>query len=106
MANQTFSVNNASKPAPKWWRKLENGLLLILIPAAVAIIQGFHFDDELFAARLMLYINIGLVAIIKFIGVMLANGEDYGPAEKLPETYAEGPGGSTNPNPGGLPPKP
>jgi hypothetical protein len=77
MANVTFNTSNANKPAPKWWRKLENGLLMILIPATVAILQGIDFKDPATATKWILYINVGLVAIIKFIGYMLANGDDY-----------------------------
>lgn len=73
----TFSTQNTNKPAPKWWRKLENGLLMVLIPAMVAILMGWGFQDEAFANKLILLINTGLVALIKFIGMMLANGEEY-----------------------------
>lgn len=75
----TFSSKNFSKPAPKWWRKLEDGLLMILIPAVVAVVMGWGFSDEGFVNKLTLLINTGLVALIKFIGKMLANGEEYTP---------------------------
>ncbi len=77
MGKATVSIDNANKPAPRWWRKLENGLLMLLIPSAVGIIQGIKFDNEALATKLTLFINVGLVAIIKFITVMLANGEEY-----------------------------
>ena len=77
MANTTFNYKNAKKPAPRWWRKLEDGLLIILIPAVVAILSSWGFKDEAFANKLILLINTGIVAGIKFIGRMLANGEDY-----------------------------
>lgn len=79
MAKQTFSANNFNRPAPKWWRKLEDGLLMILIPAIVAMLMGWGFKDEAFANKIILLINTGLVAVIKFIGKMLANGEVYAP---------------------------
>lgn len=77
MANVTVSTSNANRPAPKWWRKLENGLLMVLIPAIVAILMGWGFADEAFANKLILLINTGIVALVKFIGMMLANGDDY-----------------------------
>jgi hypothetical protein len=70
-----ISSQGASRPAPKWWRNLERGLLLVLIPAATAIIQGTAGDD-IVALKLNLYINTGLVAIVKFIGMMLVDTED------------------------------
>jgi len=73
----TFSTGNTGKPAPKWWRKLENGLLMVLIPAIVAMLMGWGFANEAFANKMILLINTGAVALIKFIGMMLANGDDY-----------------------------
>ena len=81
MAQVTFSPDNTNRPAPKWWRKLEDGLLMILIPASVAILMGWDFKDEAFATKLTLIINTGFVALIKFIGKMLANGEEYAPVK-------------------------
>lgn len=77
MGNTTFNYKNAQKPAPRWWRKLEDGLLMILIPATVGILTGIKWKDPEAAARWTLYINTGLVAVIKFVGRMLANGEEY-----------------------------
>jgi len=83
MANTTFTPDNANKPAPKWWRKLEDGLLMILIPAIVAVIMGWGFKDEAFVTKLTLLINVGIVALIKFVGKMLANGEVYAKADTI-----------------------
>ena len=70
-----ISSQGASRPAPKWWRSLERGSLLVLIPAATAIVQGV-FDNDQLALKLNLYINTGLVAVIKFIGMMLVDTDD------------------------------
>lgn len=75
MATQ-FSSKGASRPGPKWWRNLERGLLMVIIPAAVAIIGTWGFANELAAARLTLIINVALVAVIKFVGMMLVDTED------------------------------
>ncbi len=77
MAKTSFNANNFNRPAPRWWRKLEDGLLMILIPAIVAILMDWDFANEAFANKLILIINVGLVALIKFIGKMLANGEQW-----------------------------
>jgi len=71
-----ISAAGAARPAPKWWRNLERGLLIVLIPAAVAIIQTWGFEDELKAVRLTLIINVALVAVVKFIGMMLVDTDD------------------------------
>lgn len=85
MAKTTVNPENYNKPAPKWWRKLEDVLLVILIPAIVAIVVGWGFSDEKFVAKILLLINTGLVALIKAIGFMLANGEVYAPAGTINE---------------------
>jgi hypothetical protein len=75
MATQ-FSPKGSSRPAPVWWRNLERGLLMVLIPATVAIIGTWGFKNELQATRLTLIVNVALVAVIKFIGMMLVDTDD------------------------------
>lgn len=75
MATQ-ISAAGATRPAPKWWRNLERGLLLMLIPAATVIIQSWGFKDEMLALKINLIVNTGLTAVIKFIGMMLVDTED------------------------------
>ncbi len=89
MGQVTLSTSNTNKPAPRWWRKLEDGLLMIMIPATVGIIMGWDFADDAFANKLTLIINTGLVALIKFIGKLLANGEEYVAVDKNPETNGQ-----------------
>lgn len=68
---------DTTRPAPKIWRKIENLLLIILIPAATFTITNWGFEDSNFVNRLLLLVNTPLVAIIKGIGYIIANGEDY-----------------------------
>lgn len=77
----TFSRKNRHKPAPKNWRKFENGMLMIVIPAATLMIQGWGFQDQALATKLNLFVSTGVVALIKFVGVFMANGEDYVPTK-------------------------
>ena len=71
-----ISSQGASRPAPKWWRNLERGLLLILIPAATVIIQSWQFADQETALKVNLVVNTGFTAVIKFIGMMLVDTDD------------------------------
>lgn len=77
MANTTIKLSNTKKPPPKWWRKFELVMLVAVIPAAATIVQNFQFENELLATRLNLFISTGLVAAIKAVGMVLANGEEY-----------------------------
>lgn len=95
-----ISSQGASRPAPKWWRNLERGLLLVLVPSATAIIQGVYGNDPL-AIKLNLYINTGLVAIVKFIGMMLVDTEDNY-VSNLPQSEQRQIE-SVNPEPPGVP---
>lgn len=81
MAQSTFSSGNINKPAPRWFRKLEMGVCMILIPAAITVLQSAGLDDKL-STRLQLYLSVGVVALFKFMGIMLANGEDYVQSDK------------------------
>lgn len=71
-----ISPQGTKRPAPRWWRNLERGLLLMLIPAATVIIQSWGFADENLALKINLVVNTGLTAVIKFIGMMLVDTED------------------------------
>lgn len=71
-----ISAQGAKRPAPRWWRNLERGLLLMLIPAATVIIQSWGFTDENLALKINLIVNTGLTAVIKFVGMMLVDPDD------------------------------
>lgn len=77
MSNITFSRKNKNKPAPEFWRKLENVLLMLIIPSVVTVLMGWGFQDEAMLNKIVLLVNTLLVALIKAIGVFLANGQIY-----------------------------
>lgn len=73
-----FGGEGLSRPAPRWWRNFERGMLLLIIPAATAIVQGWGFADQTLALKINLGVNTGLVAIIKFIGMCIFDtGDNY-----------------------------
>lgn len=83
-----ISAAGATRPAPKWWRNLERGLLLVMIPAIVLTLQSWQFANELQATRIILIVNVVLTALIKFIGMMLVDTEDNY-VSNLPEEQQE-----------------
>lgn len=62
-------------PAPKWWRKFENGYIMVLVPSMITAVQTWGLSDKV-ANRAMILITIS-AAIAKFIGFLIANGETY-----------------------------
>lgn len=65
------------RPAPRGYRKFENAMIIMFIPTATAMVQGWGFDNELMATRLNLLIAVGIAGIVKGIGMLIANGEVY-----------------------------
>lgn len=70
-------ADNSNKPAPKNYRKFENMMIIVLIPALVFVINDWGFKDELKAKRILLIVGTLLPAVIKGIGMILSNGEEY-----------------------------
>jgi hypothetical protein len=85
MSKVSVSLQNLSRPAPKQWRKFEDAMLTILIPAIVLIVTSWGFKNEALANKITLLVNVGLVALIKVIGKLLANGEEYAPVQPVEE---------------------
>lgn len=71
-----ISTQGTKRPAPRWWRNFERGMLLVMIPATVLVLQSWKFSDELKATRIILIVNVALTAVLKFIGMMLVDTED------------------------------
>jgi len=79
----TIKTSNCNLPAPKYWRKLEDALLMLIIPATVAVLMGWGFKDEAFLNKILLLVNTLLVAVIKAIGMVLANGQVYASKDEI-----------------------
>lgn len=77
MGKTTFRRSNRNKPAPKMYRRFENAMLTAIIPATVLVLQGWGFQNDLIGTRAILIIGTALVAVIKGVGMMLSNGQDY-----------------------------
>lgn len=66
----TDQVNN---PAPLWYRRLTNALIIFIIPAAAALVSGWGLSEKL-QNRWLLVLTFA-PAVIKGIGVIIGNGE-------------------------------
>lgn len=74
----SIGTSNIKKLAPRWWRRLERSLLIAILPAATMMIQSWPHtpEQENTMLRLNLFIGTGLVALIKGIGMTLADTDD------------------------------
>lgn len=78
MPETKIGLSQADKPAPLWYRRLSNALIICIIPAIVGLVQGWGLSDSL--ANRWLMILAFVPAVIKGIGMMLGNGQVYSPS--------------------------
>lgn len=71
-----ISAAGGVRPAPRWWRNFERGMIMIMIPAIVSCIQGWGLSNDLITTRATLMVTVFGSAIIKFIGMLLVDSED------------------------------
>ena len=82
MGKTTLNLNNANKPAPKWFRKVKKATMILTVAANV-MIGSWGLKDPLLVARLQLWCTVGIIAILEAFEAVLANGEEYKPVEEV-----------------------
>lgn len=83
MATTTVSIDNRHKPAPRWFRKLKKAIGVIVITLNAMVASWPKNPDPLLVAYIQLWTSIGIGAILEVLEIILANGEEYAPSEKL-----------------------
>lgn len=81
MPKTKIGFNQVDKPAPLWFRRLSNAIVLCFIPMVTGIIQSIDMTDET-----RNYYMIGLVALpffMKGLGIILGNGQIYSPSNQV-----------------------
>jgi hypothetical protein len=76
MANNTVSIKNRTKPAPKWFRKTKKAIGVLTL-AANAMVQSWGLPDPLLVTKIQLWCTLGIAAILEAFEILLANGEEY-----------------------------
>lgn len=66
-------ISQVDKPAPLWFRRLTNALIIFIIPALAALISGWGLKEKV-QNRWLLVLTFA-PAVIKGIGVIIGNGE-------------------------------
>lgn len=80
MAETKIGLEQVNRPAPLWYRRLSNALIIFIIPGLSALIQGWGLTDKL-TNRWLLVLTF-IPALLKGIGLILGNGQTYA-AEKI-----------------------
>jgi len=72
----SISINNHSRPAPKWFRRTKKALS-ILVVAANTMVASWGFENEILVTRIQIWCTIGIMAILEALETLLSNGEEY-----------------------------
>ena len=75
MAETKIGLDQVNRPAPLWYRKLSNALIIFIVPGLSALIQGWGMADKL-TNRWLLVLTFA-PALLKGIGLILGNGQTY-----------------------------
>jgi len=81
MADTKIGLNQVDKPAPLWYRRLSNAMIIFVIPGAVGLLQGWGLPDKVLNHWML--VLAFLPAAIKGLGVILGNGQIYSPSNQV-----------------------
>lgn len=73
MGETKVGFKQTDRPAPLWYRKFTNAMIIFIIPGFTALLQGWGLSDKLLN-RWMLVLAF-IPAAIKGIGVLMGNGQ-------------------------------
>lgn len=73
-------LSQTSKPAPLNYRKFLNAMIIVVLPATTSYIMIFKLSEETkyIIAQSVVYFT----AILKAIGMVLGNGQQYSPSNE------------------------
>jgi len=80
MPETKWGIEQISRPAPLWYRRLTNACILCFIPMYVGIIQIAPMSD----AKRNIYMGIATAIpfLLKGIGMVMGNGQYYVPSNE------------------------
>lgn len=82
MADTKFGLSQVEKPAPLWYRRLTNAMIMSFIPAYVGIIQSVPMNPD--KRNILMCVATAIPFIMKGIGMIMGNGQEFSPSnEKL-----------------------
>lgn len=81
MAEIKIGTGQFDTPPPLGYRRFMNAMIIFILPGLTAFINGWGFPDKV-ANHWMLFLSF-VPALIKGIGVLLGNGQEYSPSNKV-----------------------
>ena len=80
MPETKIGLSQVEKPAPLWYRRISNALIMFIVPGAIGLVTGWGLPDKV-ANRWLMVLGF-LPALIKGIGMLLGNGQIYTPSNQ------------------------
>jgi hypothetical protein len=75
-----IGASQIDKPAPLWYRRLSNALIIFILPGVVTLVQSWGLSDKV-ANHWLTFLSFA-PALVKGIGVVLGNGQVYSPTNQ------------------------
>lgn len=87
MPEVKFGLSQTNKPAPLFWRRLTNAIILSFVPAYVGIIQALPISDA--KRNIFMCVAAAVPFVMKGIGMLLGNGQEFTPPNEVIDKQAE-----------------
>lgn len=78
MPETKVGLSQFDKPAPLWYRRLTNAMILSFIPGYVAIVQAVPMNSD--KRNIFMVAATAVPFLLKGIGMILGNGQVYTPS--------------------------
>jgi hypothetical protein len=66
-------IDQLNKPAPAWYRRMTNAIIMFFIPGYVTVVQAVPMSEE--RRNILMCIATAVPFILKGVGMILGNGE-------------------------------
>lgn len=87
MPQTKIGLDQFDKPAPLWYRRLTNAMILSFIPAYVGIIQAVPMGNS--KRNILMCLATAIPFLLKGIGMIMGNGQVYQPSNEIIDKATE-----------------
>ncbi len=75
-----WGFDQASKPAPLWYRRLTNAIIICFLPVYTGFVDIIRMDD--YERQIYLHIGVAIPFMLKGFAMIMGNGQVYYPTNK------------------------